>query len=771
MQPNEDSTKLPDMRKKENQKLLERAKERTKIMMQADHENREQGMYDMKFANVPGEQWERNMKEQRGSRPCYEFNKLRISCKRIINDMRANRPGAKVRAVEGGDPELAQLNEGLIRNIAAISDFDTIVDYEAEFQVAAGIGAWRVTTDYVSDDAFNQDIKIVPLRNPFTLFVDPQCRDFLKRDAKDWTVTERISKEDFELRWPKATVSDFESGDYQHDDENRWTDEETVRIAEYWYKKPIKKEIWRVVIEKVAPDGSMMEPETKIVDSTTDEAQGIDQAQIAERRTIETNKICWVICSGERILEQGDWAGTMFPFVIVFGEHSWIDGRPYWWGLPRFAKDAQRSYNVARTAVSETIAQAPKSQYWATQKQAEGHLGNWKEAHKKNYPFLLYNPDPKAPNGPPARMGGADVPVALIQETQLASDEIKAVTGIFDASMGAQGNEKSGVAIARRQHQGEIATFNFQDNMSKGVQRTYEILLDLIPHIYDTERELRVLGSDGEEDYKKVNEVVRTPDGKLVKINDLAEGKYDVTVTSGPSFTTLRQEAAETYGALAQQFPELMGVAGDLVMKSMDLPYAEDIAERMRILLPPQIQEQLNADKELPPEVQEAMARVDQAMAQVEEAAMALEEEKNAFAKDKELAINERHKMEQKEKDLEIARERLFRAKAEFDAHIAGKMATLDSKEQDIGNREEVLSQSESEPDPAIVALAEHQRSVDDTLALFMERVNEAVGNLEGQSGRVPVSSKPVRENGKLYSEMTYEDGETVRIEVQDADD
>ncbi len=756
-QPKDTKSGMPDMRKSEFVELLKTVRERYKVMYDADHENRDEAMEDMRFVNVPGEQWDHNMKQERGHRPCYEFNKLRISCKRIINDMRANRPGAKVRAVEDGDPQIAEIDEGLIRNIAEQSDFDSIIDYEGEYQVAAGMCAWRVNTKYTHDDAFNQDIVIEPFRNPFTVFCDPQSRDFLKRDARDWCITERISRDAFEERWPKADVADFEA-DLQFDEDEEWESEETVRICEYWYKKPVKKEIWEVIFagEKGEKGGS----KTMVVDSTSDEAGGIDPKLIRRRRTINTYDIKWVICSGTRILEAGDWAGRMFPFVMVYGEYAWIDGRPYWWGLPRFAKDAQRSYNIARTAMSETIAQAPKTYFWATEKQAEGQYDKWAEAHKKNYPFLLYNSDPAAP-GAPQRMGGADVPIALIQETQVASDEIKAVTGIFDASMGNQGNETSGRAILARQSQGEIATFNYQDNMSKGVQRTYEIILDLIPEIYDTERELRVLGSDGAEDYKKVNQVVMDPETqRMVKVNDLSQGKYDVTVTTGPSFATLRQEAAETYTAFAQQYPELMGVAGDLVMKSIDLPYADEIAERLQTLLPPQIQEMLERGKEVPKEVQQAMQKVQQAMQMVEEKGQLVLAAEQELEQSKAEAQKEQAALEVDKKEIEVRIERLRRVKAEFDAHVAKELAGLDERE----------SAQADDGGEAVVAVAQAVRSVDDTLSAFMQEADRMFGQLNTIANRKAVRSTPVRENGRLYTEVEFDDGTTHRVEVGNPD-
>lgn len=768
------------MESKAQEELLQRVQDRYETMYDADHENRNAGLDDLKFVNVPGWQWEDNMKQERGTRPCYEFNKTRISCKRIINDMRANRPQGKVRAVEGGDVETAEINEGLIRNIWNVSDGDTIIDNAAEYQVAAGMAAWRVTTEYSDDTAFEQDIVVKEIQNPFTLYCDPSAKDFLKRDAEDWLLTEKITFKAFEAKYgKKAEKSDFQDS-IEYDDDENWQDEERVRVAEYWYKEPHKKELWQMHFPR--DDGTV---EIKTVDSESDEAQAIAQnpemmALIKNRREVMTSKIMWCVVSGAEILEgPSEWAGSEFPFVLIYGEHVFVDGRPMWWGLPRFAKDAQRSYNIARTAISETIAQAPKTYFWATQEQAKGLTGQWATAHKKNLPFQLYNPDPKSP-GPPQRMGGADVPVALIQESQMASDEIKAVTGIFDASMGAQGNESSGRAIYARQQQGEIATFNYQDNMAKGIRRTWEIILGLIPNVYDTERELRVLGSDGAEDYRRINQTVMNYESvppQEITINDVTKGRFDVTITVGPSFGTLRQEAAETYGNLTQQYPELMGVAGDLIFKSMDLPYADDIAERFKSLLPPPIQQQLQQGKDVPPEVQQMMMQAEQAMQQVQqygqlvqEAAQELEQEKSLNAKD--------------QADIKTALAQLKQAEAEFDAHIAKTMADLVGKEAGLTKQEAgvIVKGADIAKRSAEVSVREAQMGdtdgklsaidkVDDILAQFMQQADQAISQLndkakeiDTKASRVPVGGTTRREGGKLVADIEYDDGTTRSI-------
>jgi len=749
--------KLPNMQKKENTDLLEKIRGRYKAMVDADHENRAAAMDDLKFINEPGAQWDANMKQARGDRPCYQYNKLRVTCKRIINDMRANRPSSKVRAVEGGDKDTAELYEGLIRNIHNRSEFETITDYAAEYQVGGGMACWRIDTEYSDDDAFNQDIWIRGIENPFCLYADPSAKDFMKRDADDWILTERITHREYEKRFPGADKSDFDVSEF--DDQEDWEDDDTVRIAEYWYKKPHSKELW------LMQDG-------KVVDSETDEAQAILAAggdeMIKRRRMVETSKICRVLASGERLLtEPMEWAGRKFPFVMVYGEYIVIDGKRMWFGLVRFARDAQQSYNVARTAVTETVAQAPKGKWWATVEQAKGLEDVWAEAHKKNFPWMPYNADPKA-SGPPQWMPGPQIPTGLVQELQLASEDIKAVTGIFDPSLGSQSNETSGRAIYARQQQGEIATFNYRDNMAKAVQYTDELLIDLIPEIYDTQRELRVLGNDGAEDYRKVNQVVFDPaTGQEIRVNDLATGKYDVTVTIGPNFATQRQEAAELYSELANRNPEIMAVAGDLIMKSMDLPYSEEIGDRLKAMLPPQIQQTLNEGKDLPPEVMQAMQQADQAMQQVQQQAAEVQQMAQEAQTDKAEADKAKSEVREQVAILKAAR-------AEFDAHIAQETAKLVTKDADVrikdadarrallDLKEQAGGVMQMEEDDTRNRIA----AIDDVLAQFMQVVDQAVDHLDNRAeqltmatNRTPRRGTATRKDGKLVAEVEFDDG------------
>lgn len=633
--------------------LLKRIRERYKLMVEADDKNRRAAIEDFKFLHIPGEQWDQVTKKERGNRPCYEFNKTSIKVKRIVNEMRSNRPAGKVRAVEDSDKPTAEVMEGLCRNIANVSDLDTIADYAGEYQVGAGMGAWRIVTEYAEEDAFTQDILIKPIKNPFSLWADPSASDPLKRDAEDWILEDRIPNSQYEAKYGKsARKVDFDASEF--DQKSDWEDDNTTRVVEYWWREPYTKELWLLDTGET-------------VDAEDEASKLIDPSRITRKRESQCHKIMMCIASGDAILEgPTEQAGRNHRFVMVYGEWKVVDGEVIWHGLVRNAKDAQRSYNVSRTAVTETIATAPNSHFWATHEQAKGNTSLWARAHKEALPYLLYNSDAKAP-GPPQRMGGPDVPVALIQEMQMADQELKDVTGVYDASLGERSNEKSGIAISRREQQTQIVNFNYPDNMSKGIKRTWEIVIDLIPEIYDTERVVRVIGIDGAEDYVKINTAGIGKNGEPVLMNDLTRGKYDVTVTVGPSYATQRQEAAESYGQLAQSDPTLMAVAGDLVYKSLDLPYADQIAERRRAMLPPPIQQMLGQGKNVPPEVAQAMAQVNQLSQQIQQQGQLVQQAASEAEKLKAAA-------ESAVSDLNVKR-------AQFEADVEKSLANIATQE------------------------------------------------------------------------------------------
>jgi hypothetical protein len=715
------------MAKKDDKKLLTTARDRFKKCVEADQENRRKAVEDLKFLHVPGEQWDTTLKTERGIRPCYEFNKLRVTIKRIVNDIRANRPVGKVRAVEDGDKDTADTIEGLCRNIWTVSDADCAIDTAAEYSVGGGMGAWRVVTKYSTDDAWDQDIIIEPIRNPLTLWADPAAKDPMKRDAGFWFLESRMSKEAYEAKYGKKDAVQWEASEF--DDDVEWQDDGSVRVCEYWYRKPVTK------LLALLPEGQSVE------------ADQVPPGVVPMRtREVQTHQICMAIIAGDKVLEgPTDWAGSQFPFVVVYGEHLVVDGKVQWFGLTRFAKDAQRAYNFSRTLAIETVAKAPLDTDWATVTQANGLTDQWARAHKELLPFRLYNPDPQSP-GPPLRSPGAQVPVGLVNEMQWSSEDIKATTGIFDNSLGRQANENSGVAIRARQAQAEIATFNYSDNIARGVRRTYEILVDLIPKVYDTERSIRVLGADGAEKYARVNSL-DPQTGQAM--NDLSRGKYDVAITIGPNMGTQRQEAAEVYMGLMQGNPGLFPIVGDLVVKTFDYPYSDEMAERLRLMAPPQIQQFLaqkeQTGKAMDPQAMAAMAQAEQMMQLVQQqselvqqAAAEAEGMKSEAQQEVQKIATAAAKLEadfQKKMAALVAKEaQLTLSEAQFTAQQAQAGTDEEGKKVE-GERETLSSQLDS-------AIKELNADMQKQTAEFMTQVAQVLAQIQASTEAKPKGRK-----------------------------
>lgn len=584
-----------------DEKLLSEALDRFKKAEEYERENRDLATEDFRFA--AGEQWPDEIRREReaSDRPCLTFNRLPAFIAQVVGDARQNKPAIKVLPCDSGaDVETAEIYNGLIRNIESQSRATQAYITAFENAVTGGVGAFRILTKYASDDSFEQDIRIERITNPFSVYWDPNAREYDKSDANWCFVSEWVTKEAFEQRYPDQTPTDWES-EYKGVDTGYWSLDDKVRLAEYWCKKPVKKRIGLI-------NGQVIEVQ-----------KGMEQWPFEMTREVETFKVVRYLLSGHAILEgPSDWAGHYIPIVPVFGPEEWIDERIRYRSLIRYAKDPQRQYNYWQSVITEKVALAPKSPWLVTPTMIAGLERFWNAANRENRAYLPYNPDPVV--GKPERQQPAYVQAAELQQAAQAVDDMKATMGLYDASLGAQSNETSGRAIIARQREGDNATYAWIDNLARSIQHAGRILVDLIPRIYDTARIVRVMGEDETAEMVPINYV--TPDGQ--KIHDLTAGKYDVEIVVGPSYATKRMEAAESMMAFMQAMPQTAQIAGDLLAKSMDWPGADAIAERLKKILPPGIAEDSEPQQPPPPdpmqiaEMEEKQAKAMKAQAEAE---------------------------------------------------------------------------------------------------------------------------------------------------------
>jgi hypothetical protein len=586
-----------------SEEILTVARSRMKMAMAAFSQTREDELDDLRFyAGSPDNQWQwpADVLQTRGAvqgqtinaRPCLTINKLPQHVHQVTNEQRMNRPGIKViPADDKADVDMADVFNGVIRHIEYISDADVAYDTACENQVSYGEGYIRLLTEYCDEDTFDQDIKIGRIRNSFSVYMDPMIQDPTGADARWCFVTEDLTKAEYERMYPDAApISTLMSLGVGDQSIAQWIGENTVRIAEYFYIEYEKQTL------NLYPGN-----QTAFTGSPEDKTLRMMFGKPIRTREADRKKVKWCKINGYDILEEREWAGAYIPVVRVVGNEFEVDGQMYVSGLVRNAKDAQRMYNYWVSQEAEMLALAPKAPFIGYGGQFEGYEQQWKTANTNNWPYLEVNPDVTDGQGAvlplPQRAQPPMASSGLLQAKAGAAEDIKSATGQYNASLGMTSNERSGKAILARQREGDIGTYHYVDNLARAIRHIGRQLVDLIPKIYDTERIARIIGEDGEPDTVKMNPMQEEPvkritdqEGNLIeKIYNPAVGKYDVRVITGPGYATKRQEALESMAQLLQGNPQLWQVAGDLFVKNMDWPGAQDLAKRFKKTIDPKV--------------------------------------------------------------------------------------------------------------------------------------------------------------------------------------
>jgi Phage P22-like portal protein len=584
--------------------FLKVARDRFRLAEEAERENREEARKDLAY--LAGDQWSEADKQERreNNRPFLTFNKLPTFVSQVVNEARQNKPAIRVSPVDSGpDKDMARVMQGHVRHIEYDSDADVARETAVEYSVSCGFGAFRILTDYVSDESFDLEAKFERIEDPFTVYFDPHARRADRADMSWCFVRKRLSKDAFLELWPDcetATTNFFEGSDTDPE----WMNESGVTVAEYWYIETEKRRFVacsngaKGYLDELFPGGKLPE--------------GVS---ITKERTVMTRRVRCAKINGREILEDAetlgsDWPGQWIPIIPVFGKELVVDGVRKLFSLIRFQRDPQALFNYYKTAMAETAGQTPRAPYIGVAGQFKGFERQWKTANVSPRGYLEYNRvDVNGAPAPAPQRQQFEPPIqALSIGAMQASDDMKACAGMFDAALGAASNEKSGIAIERRQKESDVANFHFLDNLARAQRHAGRILVDLIPRITDTEREIRILGDDFKQSVIRANAAYVDETGKQ-RLYDYSVGKYDVTVETGPSYTTQRRESFDMLTQMASASPKILDLGGDIIFRASDIPGADKLADRWKKTLPPELQEDEdekdpNAQPPLPPQVQ-----------------------------------------------------------------------------------------------------------------------------------------------------------------------
>lgn len=537
---------------------------RFKTIATAESENRRQALEDMKFVyNIDEGQWPaaiyaERMKDQR---PCLTTNKLRKFVAVVANQCVRNRPAIGVRPVDDdADPMTAQIHEDLIRNQEYQSSADRIYAMAVEHAIAGSVGYWRILTRYLPG-TFEQEAYLDAIPNPFAVYLDPKKQYGFIRTA--------LTKEDFALRYPTATVGDFTEV-ATGDTSAYWYDSERVIVAEYFWKEPVTQTLRQI-----------RDPLTGAVTVTAEGTRAEHEAMghvVLNERQETTWRVKWAVLTGAEVLDVRDWPDEEIPIFEVCGDRHELEGRVIRRSLIRDGKDPMRMYNYWVTSITETIGLAPKAPYLLTPEQIQGHESMWQEAPTRNFLYLLYN---RAGQERPRREAPPQIPTGAMAMLHVADKDIKDTIGIFEPGLGDVSNERSGVAIRNRQERSDLGTAHFYEALRQAIIDTGRALIRINAKIYDTERVVRIRGAAGEERSIRMNERVFNPvTGTVEVLHDLSVGKYDVEATVR-TYQSRREEAVEQMIQAMQYAPMAAPLILPLVFKHADWPGADDIAQAL----------------------------------------------------------------------------------------------------------------------------------------------------------------------------------------------
>ena len=636
--------------KETDEDILKEARARFKRAFDADEDDRSRAKDEIRFAwNIKNAQWDQEAATLRKGRPMLTENRLPSFVRQAVNDIRQSRPAGRVLPVDSkGDKFTASVLEGLVRNIESGSRADMSYDNAVTFAAFCGRGYWKITREYL-EDSFDQDIVISPVANPFSIWDDPDCKLPDKSDRKFLFEGEWVKNDEFKDEVGEAPEAFDDMKGTLGDDAARWVQDEETLLAIYWRIRCDYETLYqfddgtvtkdpaghiaqwqRQNAQMVAMMAAQLEQQVQAAAQSGGDPSAIQVPQapafsapkVVRTRRQERKRAQWFRMSGTKIYDRGEWGGRYIPVVYVCGEQITIEGESHTKGMTQDAQDLTKANNYILSAQMEGIALSPKIPFIGPKGAFKTDNAKWNSANQVSYAYIEYDG-----TTPPSRSDGITVQPELSNVKGAVVDGMRSVIGLQGASLGDQGPETAWRAIQARQSEGDTAVFHLMDNLVRAVRYSGMVIIDVAPVVYDTKRMLRIINPENKPTEVAINQLFNDESGKPVEVN-FAKGKYDFAVSAGPAFETQRQQTAATLVDLSNRNPQLFGAAGDIVVKSLALPQAEELAERLKRGIPPHILGEGPSQQE-----QQLQGQIQQMQQQLQEAGTNLQMLQSELAK------------------------------------------------------------------------------------------------------------------------------------------
>jgi hypothetical protein len=615
---------------------------------------REEASIDVRY--VAGDPWDKQdrLKREEAGRPCISLDELNQYLNQYNNTLRQNKRAIQVIPKgSGAKDEDATRRENIIRGIENESNAQEAYITMAENAAARSYGYLLLGTAYRDDakdgdDAdermFEQKITIQRVANPDMILLNPGFEKADASDVEDGFVLKRIKRSEFARKYPGADKQSFTADDMKQAKD--WISEKDLQIAEFW---KIHKTPKKLLLVRTMQDGNEL-----LLPVWADDLEGRKptKAEVARERMVDIKDVIEYVTNGLEILDEIPWAGSRIPIISCFGKELWVDegsgGKRRLLSMIRLARDPQMLFAYMCTQEAEEAKMTPKSPFMGAKGQFESARQSWELILEQPFAFIEYDTVLDSGGeaaGPPARLPWTP----NFEAYEVAKDSIRrsiqAAMGISPLPTAAQrDSEKSGIALERISTQESIGSFHFTDNFDRALQNLGWQVNELITPIYDTQREVPIMKADGkaatlqlvgnsshpldDDGSYEVQGLPQNDDGSPIEHLHTGKGDFDVTISTGPSYQSQREQASDFVDHLIENWQQLAippAIAIKILALGVKLKDVGPIGEAIQELLDPPTDM-----SQWPPAAQAAMSQLQGQLQQLQTENAALHQDRAA---------------------------------------------------------------------------------------------------------------------------------------------
>lgn len=568
-------------------------------------------------------------------RPQIEFNVMEAYLSRLRGEFSRMEPGFVVKAQDGFDlidPKLIDVLEAHFRAILNDSDNDGFSYDVYTDLLVGGFSVVEVYTDYLNEMSMDQKICAQRVFDPTLCGFDPLARKSHKGDGNFCFQLFPREAEDVEREYGSNALKglkyarSFSGFNWSY----RAARKDIVLICDY-YKKEFKKE----KITKLSNGRVVSVKHYEELIQMWNEAGYIEQPPIPIGKIRETTleEIVRYRFSGAELVER-PVATTykMLPLIFFDGNSAVLRDnndssaeqmtRPYIYNV----RDAQRLKNYAGQSLANELENTVEHKFIASVESIpEDYLDAYIDIQKPG--TLLYNAfydgNPDIALNPPREIVRTPIPPQISETFQMSDNLIQSILGSYDAALGIQNNELSGVAIMQGAMHSNAAAMPYTVGFMKGLNRVCQMILDLIPKYYVTPRSLPIVQPDGKRSYQVINRV----GNPFMNYDPMS---LEVKVEAGVNFAVQKQISLETIIQLMQtseSFAQFINTKGlGILLDNIEIrgieglrqaanQYMQEVQEKqaqMEQMAQQQAQQQLDPKEVMAMQAQAEMAKVQQ---------------------------------------------------------------------------------------------------------------------------------------------------------------